>query len=345
MSDGVSTDRGIGGRRDPAGWSPRCCVRWRAPRSTTSRTCCGPATSSPAPVDHRRPGGVGRTTGSWRSSCCGTPERRRRLACCPAARTREPPSFMGHKGERVLTVRPTITGAAVAAGSSTPTRSATCATRRWHRSTCTRRRTPARTCRRRSRSTRSRGTSTSCSSSPRGAGRPTRPFSIRRRRRCSTRRRSPSFVEAKLKTIGTSACPPYHLALVVGEAPRPSSRSRPSSWRPRSYLDRLPTSGNDHGRRSATSIMERAGLRDRTADRRRGAVRREVLRPRRARHPSAAPRRLVPGRPRRVVLGRPAGARAKITREGVFLEQLEENPARYPAGRGRRGAAERRRSG
>ena len=73
---------------------------------------------------------------------------------------------------------------ALARHSTTPTTSGTCGTRRWRRSTCSPKKIPGRTCRRRSRSTRSPVTSTSCCSSPRGAGRPTRRFSTRRPRRC-----------------------------------------------------------------------------------------------------------------------------------------------------------------
>ena len=62
--------------------------------------------------------------------------------------------------------------------------------------------------------------------------------------------------------------------------------------------------------------------------RRRRAVRRKIFLPRRAGDPAAAPRRLAADRARRLVLGRPPGA-GKITRDGVFLEELEHNPAHY----------------
>ena len=56
-----------------------------------------------------------------------------------------------------------------------------------------------------------------------------------------------AFVEAKLKGLGTAACPPYHLALVVGgtSAEQTLKVAKLASAR---YLDTLPTTGNDQGR-------------------------------------------------------------------------------------------------
>src|SRR5262245_56610973 len=56
-----------------------------------------------------------------------------------------------------------------------------------------------------------------------------------------------SFVEAKLKTLGTAACPPYHLAVVIGgtSAEYTLKVAKLASAR---YLDALPTTGNELGR-------------------------------------------------------------------------------------------------
>ena len=71
------------------------------------------------------------------------------------------------------------------------------------------------------------------------------------------------------------------------------------------YLDHLPTAGQRARpgvpRPGARSEGDGAGA----PERHRGPVRRQVLRARRPGHPTAAPRRLVPGRDRRLVLGRP----------------------------------------
>ena len=55
------------------------------------------------------------------------------------------------------------------------------------------------------------------------------------------------FVDEKIRTLGTSACPPYHLALVVGGT---SAEATLKTVKLASChaLDDLPTSGNEHGR-------------------------------------------------------------------------------------------------
>eukprot|EP00923_Selenidium_pygospionis_P030360 GHVN01053921.1.p2 GENE.GHVN01053921.1~~GHVN01053921.1.p2 ORF type:complete len:378 (-),score=40.54 GHVN01053921.1:3122-4210(-) len=55
------------------------------------------------------------------------------------------------------------------------------------------------------------------------------------------------FLEDNIKTIGTAACPPYHLAIVIGglSAEQTLKTVKLASVK---YLDNLPTSGNDFGR-------------------------------------------------------------------------------------------------
>jgi len=55
------------------------------------------------------------------------------------------------------------------------------------------------------------------------------------------------FLEEKIKTLGTAACPPYHLAFVVGglSAEMTLKTVKLASAK---YLDGLATEGNDHGR-------------------------------------------------------------------------------------------------
>jgi fumarate hydratase class I len=54
------------------------------------------------------------------------------------------------------------------------------------------------------------------------------------------------FLEDNIKTIGTSACPPYHLAIVIGglSAELTLKTVKLASAR---YYDNLPTKGNEHG--------------------------------------------------------------------------------------------------
>ena len=96
--------------------------------------------------------------------------------------------------------------------------------------------------------------------------------------------------------LGTAACPPYHLAVVIGgtSAEYALKTAKLASAR---YLDALPTEGNELGRGFRDLELE-AEVLELTQDvRHRRPVRRQVLLPRRARHPPAPPRRLVPGRP------------------------------------------------
>jgi fumarate hydratase class I len=95
------------------------------------------------------------------------------------------------------------------------------------------------------------------------------------------------------------------------------------------YLDNLPTSGSNTGHAFRDLEMEAEVHKLTQADRRRRAVRRQVFLPRCPRHPPAAPRRLAADRPRRLLLGRPPGQVGKITKDGIFLEQLETDPAKY----------------
>ncbi len=135
------------------------------------------------------------------------------------------------------------------------------------------------------------------------------------------------FVEAKLKTIGTAACPPYHLALVVGGTSAEFTL-KTLKLATTKYLDRLPSSGNEHGR----------AFRDRDLEAEIFEVARQIgvgaqfggkyfahdVRViRLPRHGASCPVGLG------VSCSADRQALAKITREGVFLEQLEENPARF----------------
>lgn len=136
-----------------------------------------------------------------------------------------------------------------------------------------------------------------------------------------------AFVEAKLKTLGTAACPPYHLALVVGgtSAEYALKVAKLASAR---YLDTLPPDGNALGR----------GFRDREAEQQVLAISQrtgigaqfggkyfchDVRVIRLPRHGASCPVALA------VSCSADRQALGKITRDGVFLEQLEQDPARF----------------
>ncbi len=136
-----------------------------------------------------------------------------------------------------------------------------------------------------------------------------------------------AFVAEKIRTIGTSACPPYHLALVVGgtSAEMTLKTVKLASAR---YLDSLPTTGNELGRAFRDPGLE-AQVQKLCNETGIGAqfggkyFAHDVRVIRLPRHGASCPVGLgVSCSADRQVLG-------KITREGVFLEQLEANPARY----------------
>ena len=135
------------------------------------------------------------------------------------------------------------------------------------------------------------------------------------------------FVSEKIRTLGTSACPPYHLALVIGGTSAEFTL-KTVKLASTHYLDHLPTSGNEQGRAFRDVALEEEVLRlcNETGI---GAqfggkyFAHDVRVIRLPRHGASCPVGLgVSCSADRQVL-------AKISREGVFLEQLEEHPAQY----------------
>ena len=150
------------------------------------------------------------------------------------------------------------------------------------------------------------------------------------------------FLDEKIRSLGTAACPPYHLAIVVGGTSAEYAL-KTAKYASANYLDGAADVGLDVGpRRSATSSWRQKVLRADAVVRDRRAVRRQVLLPRRARGPAAAARRLVPGRDRGVVLGRPAGAR-QDHRGGRLPRAARARPGALPARDDRRPPRRRRR--
>ncbi|NVI97652.1 fumarate hydratase [Myxococcus sp. AM009] len=136
-----------------------------------------------------------------------------------------------------------------------------------------------------------------------------------------------SFVDAKVRALGTAACPPYHLAIVVGgtSAEYALKTAKYASAR---YLDSLPTEGNHLGRgfRDVALEQEILKLTQRTGI---GAqfggkyFCHDVRVIRLPRHGASCPVAIaVSCSADRQILG-------KITKDGVFLEQLEADPAKY----------------
>lgn len=136
-----------------------------------------------------------------------------------------------------------------------------------------------------------------------------------------------SFLAEKIRTIGTSACPPYHLAIVIGglSAELTLKTVKLASCH---YLDDLPTAGNRRGRAFRDLALERDIL-QLCVETGIGAqfggkyFAHDVRVIRLPRHGASCPVGLgVSCSADRQILG-------IITRNGIFLEQLETNPAQY----------------
>ena len=135
------------------------------------------------------------------------------------------------------------------------------------------------------------------------------------------------FVAEKIHSLGTSACPPYHLALVIGgtSAEQTLKTVKLASAR---YLDDLPTRGNEHGRafrdvaleEQVQKLCNETGIGAQFGGKYFAHDVRVIRLPR---HGASCPVGLgVSCSADRQILG-------KINRDGVFLEQLETNPAKY----------------
>lgn len=135
------------------------------------------------------------------------------------------------------------------------------------------------------------------------------------------------FVDKETKKLGTAACPPYHLAIVIGgmSAEFTLKTVKLASAR---YLDALPTSGNAHGRAFRDLELEQKVL---AITRKNGIGAQfggkyfchDVRVIRLPRHGASCPVGIG------VSCSADRQAKGKITADGVFLEQLETNPARF----------------
>ena len=142
-----------------------------------------------------------------------------------------------------------------------------------------------------------------------------------------TRERMLAFLKEKILTLGTAACPPYHLAIVIGgtSAEQNLKTVKLASTR---YLDALPTSGGEDGHAFRDLELE-AELHKMTQALGVGAqfggkyFCHDVRVVRLPRHGASLPIGIG------VSCSADRQAKGKITREGVFVEELEHDPARF----------------
>lgn len=136
-----------------------------------------------------------------------------------------------------------------------------------------------------------------------------------------------NFIKEKIMDLGTSACPPYHLALVIGGT---SAEATLTAVKKASagYFDNLPTEGNEGGQafrdleweKKIEDICRESGIGAQFGGK---YFVHDVKVIRLPRHAASCP----------VGLGVSCSAdrniKAKITEGGIFLEELEKNPARF----------------
>jgi fumarate hydratase class I len=142
-----------------------------------------------------------------------------------------------------------------------------------------------------------------------------------------THDRLTAFLKKKVLTLGTAACPPYHLAIVIGgtSAELTMKTVKLASTK---YLDNLPTQGSEDGHAFRDLAMEQEVLRM-TQSLGVGAqfggkyFCHDVRVIRLPRHGASLPIGLG------VSCSADRQALGKITGDGVFLEELERNPAKY----------------
>jgi fumarate hydratase, class I len=139
--------------------------------------------------------------------------------------------------------------------------------------------------------------------------------------------RMAAFLEEKLRTLGTAACPPYHLAIVVGGTSAEFAL-KTAKYASARYLDSLPIAGSmgAHGFRDVELEQEVLEMTRRTGI---GAqfggkyFCHDVRVIRLPRHGASCPVAIA------VSCSADRQALGKITRDGIFLEQLETDPAQY----------------
>ncbi len=135
------------------------------------------------------------------------------------------------------------------------------------------------------------------------------------------------FLKEKILTLGTAACPPYHLAIVIGgtSAEMNLKTVKLASTR---YLDGLPTEGSESGHAFRDIEMERE-IHNLTQQMGVGAqfggkyFCHDVRVIRLPRHGASLPIGLG------VSCSADRQAKGRITREGIFVEQLETDPSKY----------------
>ena len=136
-----------------------------------------------------------------------------------------------------------------------------------------------------------------------------------------------NFLVAKMKYLGTAACPPYHIAFVIGGTSADACM-KTVKLATAKELDGLPTAGNDHGQAFRDIELENRLLKA-AQDLGIGAqfggkyFAHDVRVIRLPRHGASCPVGMA------VSCSADRNIKAKITKEGLFIEEMDRNPGRH----------------
>jgi fumarate hydratase class I len=160
-----------------------------------------------------------------------------------------------------------------------------------------------------------------------GGGSANKSFLYQETKAVLNEKRMLQFLEEKIRSLGTAACPPYHLAVVVGGTSAEFAL-KTAKYASARYLDSIPTEGSTSGHgfrdveleKKVFELTQKLGI---------GApfggtyFCHDVRVIRLPRHGASCPVAIA------VSCSADRQALAKITPEGVFLERLETDPARF----------------
>jgi fumarate hydratase, class I len=140
-----------------------------------------------------------------------------------------------------------------------------------------------------------------------------------------------NFMKDKMKSLGTAACPPYHLAFVIGGTSAELTL-KTVKLASAGYLDKLPEQGSETGHafrdcrleEKLLEISRGLGIGAQFGGKNFCLETRVIRLPR---HGASCPIGIG------VSCSADRNIKAKITRDGIFLEKLETNPARFLAGK------------
>jgi fumarate hydratase class I len=160
-----------------------------------------------------------------------------------------------------------------------------------------------------------------------GGGSANKSFLFQQTKAVLNPKRMLEFLDEKIRSLGTAACPPYHLAIVVGGTSAEYAM-KTAKYASAHYLDNLPTSGDmsAHGFRDVEleeevfKLTQSFGIGAQFGGK---YFCHDVRVVRLPRHGASVPVAIA------VSCSADRQALAKITPEGVFLEQLERDPAKY----------------